>query len=108
MLCASWSAGAEQMTLAGNLHSAVRFRPPCTLSLSFYLTCRSKVMRSVAIAITVLCSTMLCAQEHPAINAQQNTVYVGADGKYESAPDTALFQFNIAAQEETSKQAYDR
>ena len=37
-----------------------------------------------------------------------NTVYVGADGKYESAPDTALIQFNIAAQADSSRAAYDK
>jgi uncharacterized protein len=30
---------------------------------------------------------------------QPNTVWVGADGKFESEPDTALVQFNISAQE---------
>ncbi len=48
------------------------------------------------------------AQEHPSVTAQPNTVYVGADGKFETAPDTALVQFNISAQEETAKAAYDR
>lgn len=47
-------------------------------------------------------------QEHPAIAAQANTVYVGADGKYEAQPDTALLQFNISAQEDSSKAAYER
>ena len=47
-------------------------------------------------------------QEHPAMNAQSNTIYVGADGKYEAQPDTALLQFNISAQEDSSKAAYDR
>jgi uncharacterized protein YggE len=37
-----------------------------------------------------------------------NTVYVGADGKFEADPDTALLQFNIAAQQSTAKAAYDR
>jgi uncharacterized protein YggE len=46
------------------------------------------------------------AQDHPAITAQPNSVYVGADGKYESAPDTAVIQFNIAVQEDTSQAAY--
>jgi uncharacterized protein YggE len=46
------------------------------------------------------------AQEHPAINAQPNTVYVSADGKYDAAPDTAVIEFNISAQEETAKAAY--
>jgi uncharacterized protein YggE len=47
------------------------------------------------------------AQEHPAVTAQPNTVYVGADGKFESAPDTAVIQFNISVQENTSQAAYE-
>jgi uncharacterized protein YggE len=46
------------------------------------------------------------AQEHPAVTAQANTVYVGADGKYEAAPDTAVIQFNLSVQEETAQAAY--
>jgi uncharacterized protein YggE len=56
----------------------------------------------------VLLATVVMAQERPTLTAQANTVYVGADGRFETAPDTALVQFNIAAQEETSKAAYDR
>ncbi len=48
------------------------------------------------------------AQEHPTVQAQPNTVYVGADGKFEASPDTALVQFNISAQEDNSRAAYDR
>lgn len=47
------------------------------------------------------------AQEHPAITAQANSVYVGADGKFEADPDTAVLQFNISPQEETSRAAYE-
>jgi uncharacterized protein len=46
------------------------------------------------------------AQEHPALTALPNSVYVGADGKFESAPDTAMIQFNISVQENTSQAAY--
>ncbi len=46
------------------------------------------------------------AQEHPNLTAQPNSVYVGADGKFESAPDTAVIQFNISVQEDTSQAAY--
>lgn len=53
-------------------------------------------------------SLLAMAQEHPSITAQPNTLYVGADGKFDSAPDTALIQFNIAAQEDNPKAAYDR
>jgi uncharacterized protein len=48
------------------------------------------------------------AQDHPTVAAQSNTVYVGADGKYEAAPDTARIQFNVSVQEDTSQAAFDR
>ena len=48
------------------------------------------------------------AQDRPTITAQPNTVFVGADGKFEANPDTAVMQFNISAQEATSREAYDR
>lgn len=37
-----------------------------------------------------------------------DTVYVGADGKFEADPDTAVVQFNIGAQETELKDAYTR
>jgi hypothetical protein len=52
-------------------------------------------------------TTMGVAQEHPAVTAQANSIFVGADGKFEANPDTAVLQFNISAQEETSRAAYD-
>ena len=55
----------------------------------------------------ILFSGLSPAQEHPALNAQPNTVYVGADGKYEAAPDTAQIEFNISAQEDTAKAGYE-
>ncbi len=62
--------------------------------------------------LLVLLALSLClvgfAQEHLTSTIQPNTLYVGADGKYEAEPDTALIQFNIAAQEQNSKDAYDR
>ncbi|HEV2118169.1 MAG TPA: SIMPL domain-containing protein [Terriglobales bacterium] len=63
---------------------------------------------AVLCAVMTLLAAAAVGQEHPAVTAQPNTIYVGADGKYESAPDTALVQFNISAQEETAKAAYDR
>jgi uncharacterized protein len=48
------------------------------------------------------------AQEHPSVTAQPNTVYVGADGKYDANPDTAVIDFAISAQEENSGAAYAR
>jgi uncharacterized protein YggE len=63
---------------------------------------------ALVVLASLLALSSLSAQERPTITVQPNTVFVGADGKYEAAPDTALVQFNISAQEETSKAAYDR
>jgi len=56
----------------------------------------------------LLISPFVSAQEHPSVTALPNTVYVGADGKFEANPDTAVIEFSISAQEETSGAAYDR
>jgi uncharacterized protein len=50
----------------------------------------------------------LLAQEHPSVSAAANTIYVGADGKFESPPDTAQIQFQVSVQEETSQAAFAR
>ncbi len=67
-------------------------------------------MKQIGKLMLVVCflSTLSAAQERPAPAAMPNTVFVGADGKFEAAPDTAVVSFNIAAQEETAKAAYDR
>jgi len=64
------------------------------------------------VACAVLVSLLLTwsvafAQDHPAVTAQPNTVYVGADGRFEAAPDTALLQMNISVQDQTSQAAYE-
>lgn len=61
---------------------------------------------AVAVLAIAVIAAAAAAQQAPTVTA--NTVYVGADGKYEAAPDTALLQFNIAAQEDSAKAAYDR
>ena len=48
------------------------------------------------------------AQEHPAVTAQPNSVYVGADGKFEAAPDTAQIQMNVSVQDDNPQAAYQR
>jgi uncharacterized protein len=61
-----------------------------------------------ALYLLALCmlATASLAQEHPALTALPNSVYAGADGKFESAPDTAVLQFNVSVQDETSQTAY--
>ena len=52
---------------------------------------------------SVLMLTALAGAQSPPQNVIPNTVFVGADGKFESAPDTALIQFNISAQADTAR-----
>jgi uncharacterized protein YggE len=66
-------------------------------------------MKTIAALIfLLLVGCAATAQDRPAITAQPNSVFVGADGKFEANPDTAVMQFNISAQEATSREAYDR
>jgi uncharacterized protein YggE len=69
------------------------------------LSCAHTLWR-VALLLALLRIFPALAQEHPTVTAQANTVYVGADGRYEAAPDTAVLQFNISVQEDTSQAAY--
>lgn len=58
-----------------------------------------------------VCAIVLSAfsmAQSSAVSPQPNTIFVGADGKYETAPDTALIQFNISAQADNAKGAYDQ
>jgi uncharacterized protein YggE len=48
------------------------------------------------------------AQNVPTVTAQPNTVYVGADGKFEAAPDTAVLRMDIATQQDSARAAYDK
>ncbi len=66
-------------------------------------------MKILAACLFMVFSTAwLPAQEHPSVTSQPNTIFVGADGKFEAPPDTAVIQFNISAQENTSREAFDR
>lgn len=64
-------------------------------------------MKSILFSCTLL---ILCvsaaAQNTPTVNAQSNTIFVSAEGKYEAEPDTAQLQFYVWAQEKEAKQAY--
>ena len=62
----------------------------------------------VAMVCVVVVLTTLSAGQSPTLNPVPNTVFVGADGKFETAPDTALIQFNILAQAGSAKEAYDQ
>jgi hypothetical protein len=60
------------------------------------------------VPVLLLSLGLAFAQDHPMVTAQSNTVFVGADGKFEADPDTALVQFNISTQQDNSRAAYDQ
>jgi uncharacterized protein len=62
---------------------------------------------ALAAVCAVLVLSALSTAQSPTLNAMPNTVFVGADGKFETAPDIALIQFNISAQADSAKEAYD-
>jgi uncharacterized protein len=59
-----------------------------------------------ALSILLILTAASWAQDHPTVTALPNTVYVGADGKFETAPDTAVIQFNVSVREDTAQDAY--
>jgi len=63
------------------------------------------VSYSLIVALAGFSSAQV-ASPPPAI--QINTIYAGADGKFEAAPDTAVIRMDIASQQDTSRAAYDR
>jgi len=58
-------------------------------------------------SLVVLLTIGAMAQDHPSVTAQPNTVYVGADGKFESAPDTAELHMSVSGQDNKPKEAYE-
>jgi len=48
------------------------------------------------------------AQSPAQTGIQLNSIYAGADGKFEAAPDTAVLSLNISAQQDTAKAAEAR
>ena len=66
-------------------------------------------MRQAAMAlVVVLLAGGAQAQDDGQRRVMVNTVSVGADGKFEAAPDTAVVQFNLAAQGDSSQAAYEK
>jgi len=67
-----------------------------------------KIARFAVVGAALATACLGLAQDRPTVAAPANSLYVGADGKYESPPDTALFRFNISVQESKSQAAYQR
>jgi uncharacterized protein len=65
-------------------------------------------MRAILLVLGVFLLTRSASfAQAPTVSAAPNTVFAGADGKFEAAADTALVQFNISAQADTARAAYD-
>jgi uncharacterized protein len=65
-------------------------------------------MKTLASLIVMALASMASAQVSSTPAAiQLNTIYAGADGKFEAAPDTAVIRMDIASQQDTSRAAYD-
>ncbi len=62
--------------------------------------------RFVLFAAVLLCATLVLAQDRPAVSAPANSVYVGADGKVDADPDTAVLSFTLSPQGDTSNDVY--
>ena len=65
-------------------------------------------MKAVPVLAAVVLIAAVSVAQSPTPMVQPNTIQAGADGKFEAPPDTLLVQFNISAQENTSRAAYER
>lgn len=63
-------------------------------------------MKKFLVLAVILAATLALAQDRPAVNAPANSVYVGADGRFEADPDTAVLSFTISPQADTANEAY--
>ncbi len=64
-----------------------------------------KILASLIVLALAGISSAQVASTPAAI--QINTIYAGADGKFEAPPDTAVIRMDIASQQDTSRAAYD-
>jgi uncharacterized protein len=65
-------------------------------------------MKPALFVLLALVSTFAFAQNAPVATVQPNTIFAGADGKFEAPPDTAVLHLEIASQQDTSRAAYDK
>jgi uncharacterized protein YggE len=64
-------------------------------------------MKPFVALVFALFSTIAWSQTTQ-VAAQPNTIFSGADGKFEAAPDTAEVHLDISSQQNTSRAAYDK
>lgn len=60
------------------------------------------------LAVLVLLAGVAAYAQDSAQRVMVNTVSVGADGRFEADPDTAIIGFTVGTQEATTQEAYDK
>lgn len=65
-------------------------------------------MKCFFAVLLALFSIQAWSQTAPVATAQANTIFAGADGKFEASPDTAVINLDISSQQNTSRAAYDK
>lgn len=65
-------------------------------------------MKSLFALFFAIFPLLASAQNTPTATIQVNTIFAGADGKFEAAPDTAVFHLDISSQQDSSRAAYDK
>jgi len=60
------------------------------------------------VIVYMLLATAPAMAQDRTMNPMPNTVWVGADGKFESEPDTAMVQFDVSAQQEKLQDAVQK
>ncbi|MGE5324856.1 MAG: SIMPL domain-containing protein [Actinomycetota bacterium] len=65
-------------------------------------------MKPVLTILLALFSIQAWPQTAPVATAQANTIFSGADGKFEASPDTAVIHMDISSQQNTPRAAYDK
>lgn len=65
-------------------------------------------MKFIFMLFGVFLSTLTWAQTTPVATVQPNTIFAGADGKFEATPDTAMLHLDISSQQDTSRAAYEK
>jgi uncharacterized protein YggE len=63
---------------------------------------------SIYFCVVIVALAGMCAAQNAPTAIQLNTIYAGADGKFEAAPDTAVVRMDIASQQDTSRAAYNK
>jgi uncharacterized protein len=84
-----------------------RLTPDLVRRLDNIMQKRNVAFLRLLLLTSLMVAMPLLAQERT-VTPQPNTVWIGADGKFESEPDTAVVQFNISAQEGKLQDASDR